>query len=154
MQSNNSVRTKHGICRTQGRTHIWGSVDQNVFKISRWQQKDCPVGPVVKNPSASTGAMGLIPGPGRAHMPQSNYASAPQLPKPLCPRAGASKPLQGEARARQPVSSPQRDKVHEQQRRPSVAKNKLINSVKQWQQKNHVQGPPGHRTLTAQVTHP
>ena len=32
---------------------------------------DFPGGPVVKNPSANAGDMGLIPGPGRFHMPVS-----------------------------------------------------------------------------------
>ena len=31
-----------------------------------------PGGPVVKNLSANTGKMGLIPGLGRSHMPQGN----------------------------------------------------------------------------------
>ena len=34
---------------------------------------------VVKNPPASTGDMGSIPGPGGSHMPRSNWARAPQL---------------------------------------------------------------------------
>ena len=33
---------------------------------------DFPGGSVVKNPPASAGDMGLIPGLGRSHMPQSN----------------------------------------------------------------------------------
>ena len=33
---------------------------------------DFPGGAVVKNPPASVGDMGLIPGPGRSHMPRSN----------------------------------------------------------------------------------
>ena len=35
--------------------------------------------PVVKNPPANAGDAGLIPGPGRSHMPQSNQARAPRL---------------------------------------------------------------------------
>ena len=35
---------------------------------------------MVKNPPANAGDMGLILGPGRSHMPRSNYARAPQLP--------------------------------------------------------------------------
>ena len=31
-----------------------------------------PGGTVVKNPPANAGDMGLIPGPGRSHMPRSN----------------------------------------------------------------------------------
>ena len=38
-----------------------------------------PGGAVVRNPSASAGDMGSDPGLGRSHMPQSNYARAPQL---------------------------------------------------------------------------
>ena len=34
--------------------------------------KDFPVGAVVKNPPANAGDMGLSPGLGRSHMPQSN----------------------------------------------------------------------------------
>ena len=43
---------------------------------------DFPWGPVVKNPPANAGGMGLIPGPGRSHMLQSNQAPVPQLLKP------------------------------------------------------------------------
>ena len=38
-----------------------------------------PGGAVVKNPPADAGDTGSSPGPGRAHMPQSNKARAPQL---------------------------------------------------------------------------
>ena len=34
--------------------------------------KDFPDGPVVKNPPVSAGDTGLIPGPGRSHMPLGN----------------------------------------------------------------------------------
>ena len=34
--------------------------------------EDFPGGAVVKNPPANAGDMGLSPGPGRSHMPQSN----------------------------------------------------------------------------------
>ena len=36
------------------------------------QVRDFPGGPVVKNLPANAGDMGLIPGPGRSHMPGSN----------------------------------------------------------------------------------
>ena len=42
--------------------------------------RDFPGGAVVKNLPAIAGDTGLIPGPGRSHMPQSNSARAPQLP--------------------------------------------------------------------------
>ena len=38
-----------------------------------------PGGAVVKNPPANAGDMGLSPGPGRSHMPWSNYARASQV---------------------------------------------------------------------------
>ena len=43
-----------------------------------------PGGSVDKNPPASEGDTGLIPGPGRSHMPQDHYGRVPQLPKPVC----------------------------------------------------------------------
>ncbi|KAI4532780.1 hypothetical protein MG293_017188 [Ovis ammon polii] len=43
-----------------------------------------PGGPVVKNPSTNARDTGLIPGLGRPHMPESNYACVPQLLKPKC----------------------------------------------------------------------
>ena len=50
--------------------------------------------PVVKNPPASAGDTGLIPGRGRFHMPQSDEACVPQLPKPthLEPVLGNKRP--------------------------------------------------------------
>ena len=45
-----------------------------------------PGGAVVKNPPANAGDTGLSPGPGRSHMPWSNYTRAPQLPS-LCSTA-------------------------------------------------------------------
>ena len=38
---------------------------------------------MVKNPPANAGDTGSSPGPGRSHMPQSNYTRAPQLLKPV-----------------------------------------------------------------------
>ena len=43
---------------------------------------DFPGGPEVKNPPCNAGDMGLIPGPGRFHMMQSNKDYAPQPPSP------------------------------------------------------------------------
>ena len=50
------------------------------------QERDFPGGPVVRSLPANAGDMGLIPGLGRFHMPQSNKACAPQLLS-LCSRA-------------------------------------------------------------------
>ena len=43
---------------------------------------DFPGGPVVKYPPANAGDTGLVPGPGRFHMPRGNEAHAP-LVRPL-----------------------------------------------------------------------
>ena len=43
--------------------------EETYFKIG---SRDFPGGAVVKNPPANAGDTGLIPGPGRSHMPQSN----------------------------------------------------------------------------------
>ena len=81
------------------------------FKTYCW---GFPGSSVVKNPPASAENTGLIPEPGRFHVPQSNKAHAPQplnlccraretqLLKPTCSRACApqqKKPLQWEAHA-------------------------------------------------------
>ena len=54
-----------------------------------FKRQDSPGGPVVKNPPANAGDMGLIPGLGRSHLLWDNYACVLQLLKPLCPRARA-----------------------------------------------------------------
>ena len=60
-----------------------------------------PGGAVVGNLPASAGDMGLSPGPGRSHMPQSSWARVPQLlslpsgarePQLLSPHATTTKP--------------------------------------------------------------
>ena len=43
---------------------------------------DFPGSPVVKNSPANAGNMGWIPGSGRFHLPQGNYAPGPPLGKP------------------------------------------------------------------------
>ena len=73
---------------------------------------------MVKNPPANAGETGLIPAPGRSHMPQSNKAREPQLLSPQAttteahaPRAYApqqEKPLQWEARTPQWKVAPAR----------------------------------------------
>ena len=43
---------------------------------------DFPGGPLLKNPPANAGDVGLIPAPGGSHMPQSNWICALQLVNP------------------------------------------------------------------------
>ena len=62
--------------------------------------QDFPSDTVDRNPPASAGDMNSIPGPGRSHMPQSNWAWMRQLLKYVCLGACApqqEKPLQWEA---------------------------------------------------------
>ena len=96
--------------------HIEGSIQmsERIVVPTNWLRKslgDFPGGAVVKNPPANAGDTGSSPGPGRSHMPRSNWARAPQLLS-LCatttearmPRACAppqEKPPQWEARAPQ-----------------------------------------------------
>ena len=85
---------------------------------------DFPGGAVVKNPPANAGDMGSIPDLERSHMPQGNYARAPQLLKPARHTREATSP-QREAHATATKSSshsPQPEKARMQQWRPNVAK--------------------------------
>ena len=50
-----------------------------------------PGGSVVKNLPANVGDMGWISDPERFHMPWGNQAHVPQLLKPVCPRASATR---------------------------------------------------------------
>ena len=91
-----------------------------------------PGGPVVKNLPADARDAGPIPGQGRSHLPQSNWARVPQLlrlhsrarepqlRKPAClePLLRNEKPLQGDAHTCNLESSPralQLEKDHVQQ---------------------------------------
>ena len=85
----------------------------------RTQTKDIPGGPVVDRLAANARIMGSTPGPGRSHMLRGNKARAPQLLKPMSPRAGApqqEEPRQRESRTQQTESSPHSphlEKAHE-----------------------------------------
>ena len=59
------------------------NVTKVIFKLPL---RDFPGGAVVKNLLANVGDAGSSPGPGRSHMPRSNYAHASQLLS-LCSRA-------------------------------------------------------------------
>ena len=62
--------------------HFW----HDCQKIKSWGFLG---GAVVKNLPANAGDTGSSPGPGRSHMPRSNYARAPQL---LSLSSGAREP--------------------------------------------------------------
>ena len=74
---------------------IWKNTNK---KVDSW---DFPAGAVVKNPPANAGDTGSSPGPGRSHMPRSNWACAPQLLS-LRSRAHAPQLLSLRSRAREP----------------------------------------------------
>ena len=48
--------------------HLWGHTEPDTTEVILQQQQQ----PVDKNLPANAGDMGLIPGPGRLHKPQSN----------------------------------------------------------------------------------
>ena len=82
-----------------------------------------PSGSAVKNPPASSGDMGLIPGAGGSHMPWSNYAGVPQLLKPTPPRACAPQQEEPEHRNRAALLAAARG-MPVQRQRPSTVKHK------------------------------
>ena len=102
---------------------------KGTLKTAVW---DVPGGAVDGKPPASAGDMGSIPGQGSFHMPRT-----PPLLKPTRPRACApqEEPLQQEARApgspctkaKSGPRSPQLDKPHTRQPRPSEARNSTTN---------------------------
>ena len=52
---------------------LWGTQATSYYSaIKRNEARDFPGGTEDKNPPANAGDMGLIPGPGRVHMPQGN----------------------------------------------------------------------------------
>ena len=101
-----------------------------------------PGGTVVKKPPANAGDAGLIPGPGRFHLPRSNWdrelqplkppclqpvlRNEPRTPQPERARSQQQEPctLQPErARSQQrEPRTPQPERARSQQRRPSASK--------------------------------
>ena len=51
--------------------HLSAATSSEIIKV-KYQGEGFPGGSVVKNPPANAGDMGLIPGPRRSHMSQSN----------------------------------------------------------------------------------
>ena len=86
--------------------------------------RDFPGGTVVKNLPANAGDTGSSPGPGRSHMPRSNWAHAPQLlslrsrarePQLLRPCATTTEARVPRARAPQQEKPPQWEACAQQQ---------------------------------------
>ena len=69
-------------------------------------------GPVAKNPSANARDTGLIPGPGRFHMPQGNEACVPQILKPECSGMCALQQEKDLAQQQRPSTAKTRNKKH------------------------------------------
>ena len=84
---------------------------------------------MVKNPPANAGDMGSISGPGRYHMPQSNYASVRQLlkrahPEPvLCTKRSPCSEKPVHCSEEQPLLTAARESP-QAARRTSTAKSK------------------------------
>ena len=63
-----------------GMQYIGSEFTKSLLPMIKTGSWDFPGGLVVKNPPASTGDTGLIPGPGRSHLLWDDQAHAPQLP--------------------------------------------------------------------------
>ena len=91
-----------------------------------------PGGAVVENLPANAGDTGSIPGPGRSHMPRSNWAREPHLLSlrvwSLCSATREAAIVRGPRTAmKSGPRSPPLEKALAQKWRPNTAKNKLIN---------------------------
>ena len=100
------------------------------FFSKREQFLGFPGGAVVENLPANAGDMGLSPGLGRSHMPQSGWAREPQLLSlrvwSLCSATGEGAIVRGPRTAmKSGPRLPQLEKALAQKRRPNTAKNKL-----------------------------
>ena len=69
------------VCMHTHTTQIWERAKYIDFEDAI---KNLRGGPSNKNPPANAGNTNLIPGLGRSHMPQGNYAHAPQLESSPC----------------------------------------------------------------------
>ena len=91
-------------------------------------------GSVDKNSPANSGGMGLIPGPGRFHMPWSNQTCEAQLPK--CSTREATAMRSPCTPTKSSPRSLQLEKAHASQPRPSTIKTKQIKLYENILQKN------------------
>ena len=86
---------------------------------------------MVENLPANAGDTGSSPGPGRSHMPQSNWAREPQLLSlrvwSLCSATREATTVRGpHTEMKSGPRLPQLEKALAQKRRPNTAKNKNI----------------------------
>ena len=63
---------------------IWENDVPACTSVVKHKKLGFPGGTVVKKPPANAGDAGLIPGPGRFHLPRSNWDHELQLLKPPC----------------------------------------------------------------------
>ena len=70
-------------CRNAGANRqVWSRGTAGVLSSVKDAPGDFPRGAVDRNPPAKAGDTGLIPGPGRSHVPRGNQGCEPQLPRP------------------------------------------------------------------------
>ena len=98
----------------------------SLFKSSK--KGGFPGGAVVESLPANAGDTGSSPGPGRSHMPRSNWAREPQLLSlrvwSLCSATREAATVRGPRTAmKSGPRSPQLEKALAQKRRPNTAKN-------------------------------
>ena len=135
------------LSRAGGPSHRgWASSNlQKAWVEQKAEKGDFPGGPLVQNPPANAGDMGLIPGPGRFHVLQGNEANTPEVLSPRSRAATtehvccsnrspwtqnpcsttreATKMRSPHTATREPCRLSVR-KIHTQQQRSSMAKNK------------------------------
>ena len=124
----NSAITLNNLCGFTQSFKVFVFIPQNyVLKMLRG---DFPGGAVVENPPADAGDMGSSPGPGRCHMPRSNWAREPQLLSlrvwSLCSATREAAIMSGPRTAmKSGPRLPQVGKALAQKRRPNTAKKNI-----------------------------
>ena len=114
----------------QRRSHV-SQLRPSTEWMNEWIKESLgfPGGAVVENLPANAGDTGSSPGPGRSHIPRSNWAREPQLLSllvwSLCSATREATIVRGPRTAmKSGPRFPQLEKALAQKRRPSTAKNK------------------------------
>ena len=92
------------------------------IKLDNWQ--DFPGGIVDRSPPANAGDTGLIPGPGRFHMPQSYWACVPQLEPTLHNKTGHCNKKPMNHKEEWPLLAATRESTHASTTPSATRKNK------------------------------
>ena len=123
-----------GLSQKPGREYPYGRWEWPTLPIPaktahKMNTRGFPGGAVVENLPANAGDTGSSPGPGRSHMPRSNWAREPQLLSlriwSLCSTTREAAIVRGPRTAiKSGPHLPQLEKALAQKRRPNTAINK------------------------------